>query len=951
MKNNAIPDVTAMAGIPPPPKLGIMRMLDASKKSKQVQGYQYGGEVDDFKYGEPSENGEIEPGTIVSPTYNSDGRLDSGNQAVYKAALSSSKQSAPVTISEYKPSGMRGNRIPVAQTLGDSRATTPSGVQSAEPEIQTSAGAIDTEPGDKVVGSYDASQDANAPKFNQGYVMPSSTSVPKASNYHQTGTIGDVSYNSISSRMASANRYGSNFGSIRDDRGGIYKVSGYQRGGKVAAKDAHPIGPKDTVPAMLQEGEFVLQEPAVNKIKQLKGIHALERLNAGDVQGFQNGGEANKPKLGDLQGMKDIANKIKYPEAYTRGTETPAHGFIGDPTREVKFEGSGNTARPDSSARLSGGKPGLSVASEDAIAYTMQNTQKPPSNYTRVNNVSANDLKLDAGASKTPNRPVDTANIFKEEPVGPKPESAIQKTINANTGVNGSGVKNTKFLSKEGADWLNSLKSPPLQESSFNVPDEGKDTYHRTQASGPNQPKPSSVAPKPGIFSRVSKGAGNVLKGAGNVAGKLAAPITAATEGMHTYSDLRDLKNPEDRANRVEEGVSRATGAIAGGTLGAAAGPVGSILGGVAGYMLPDAVNAAENTATKYYNKLTGKPEVAPNVLASDKAERIRQNKPTEDPVPTAQPKRELATDDTQVAKQNTLVEASNKKDAQNIRATGEAFKKDLANREQLQRTNGPVRSDYAGTPEGEREFMKQAAENMERQQTAIAQQRKAEYDKSPEGKEAAAKQQVRMGILNGYKRAQRILESPYSYGDSTLAAAKEQKDAYDKLQASDAATEAQAKKEAYENRFKDEDQRLQREDHQSRMDYYKAQQNDPKRLLEQQIAQRSLGAANGNQEDAEWIQNYNSQSKGKQNDALGLDYARKLGLPNADSVAAVAQVPTSWLNELTTLLGKPGTSDADKQALKVKFGNVTGLSPALVDAAVAGRYNDLGLNQQNGAE
>lgn len=908
MKNNAIPDVTAMAGIQPPPKLGILRMLDASPKTKQVQGYQSGGEVDDFKYGEPSANGEIEPGSIVGPTYNSDGRLESGDPAVFKAALRSAKQSAPVSINEYKPRGILAGGNPSAQTLGDSRATTPSGTQSAEPDLQISSGSNGAEPGDRVVSTYDASQDANVPKFDSGFILPSSAKVPKASNYHQTGTVGDVSYNGVSSRIASSNPYSSDFGNIRSDRGDTYTLGGYQEGGEATAENPHPIGPKDTVPAMLEEGEFVLTKGAVDTIKQKKGIHALKRLNHGDIQGFQNGEEVFKL---DAPRKALTVTPPKEGELLPRSTEIN----IRSPQRTLN-------ADPIEGSKTVEGK---SVAHKQATVSNIGSQGK---------------------------------GVFEL----PKPKE--------------QGYSYDSF--KENAARTAEKNRPFSTESHFEVPDEGKDTYHRTQAEGPNKPSTSATdplkaresiygrkvveaaydAPK-GIFGKSVRTGGKALGAAAKVAGKVFAPITAINEGMEAYEDNRVLKNPEDKVNRMDEGISRAAGAIAGGTLGAAAGPVGSVLGGAAGYLLPDAVNAVENTATKYYNKFTGKPEVAPNVLASDKADRIRQNRPTEDPVPV-QATRKLATDDMpvvkedQIEKQNSLAEASNQKDIQNIRATGEAFKKDLANREVLQRNNGPVRSDYAGTPEGEREFTKRSAENMERQQNAITEQRQAEYAKTPEGKEAALKQQVREGILKGYKRALHILEAPYSYGDSTLAAAKEQKEAGEKLLANDAAIDAQAKKESYDNRYKDEDQAAQREEHRSRMDYYAAQKNDPKKILEQQVAEHALGAANGVQEDVDWLENYNTQSKGKQNSVVGIDYARKVGLPNAESISLLSQVPSSWLTEFTEGLGemkKKGASEEDRKAYRAIFSRKTGLNDAEIDAAVTGKYNDLALNQQNDSE
>jgi len=849
-------------------------------------------------------------------------------------------------------------------------------VGGAEPELVT--GKFDAnshyEPGNKLTTSFEASSTTSLPKATGSTTMPNATVTPKTSfkplGYAEGGEV---------KALHKAPRK-------------VKGIFGFANGGKVSAVEDHPIGPTDTVPAMLTPGEFVLDKQAVDKIKQLKGIAALKRLNQGDVYGFVSGGGVpddtlkttskaynyRTTTLGDNPTLRELSLKAKYPEAFNPGVENVTHGFDGDPNPpKASLEPPAKQA-----PKLDLKDTGISI--KDAINVNT-GVSRDISHRSNVSDVSKNPL------SQVENR-------------GYEPTSSTQDMVNANTGVSKKGTSSIPVSAAEAAKQggvtkqteiarENFLKrfSKPVNTSSSPyefasatpnagsatpnagsatpnagsaTPNAGSATPNAGSATfnaegrhvstnipgetfvGPKAPK--AVAPKPGIFERagnVAKGVGGAVGAVGKFAMKAAGPVAIAADVLKTRDTISDLDNPEDKAQAKAEMATRLGAAFTGGIAGSRFGGLGAAAGSTLGLVAPDFVThltggrtaedkAAENRARKasgHQNFIDAEAKDASGeaVAAENKAMLDKQ--------------REYGAQPGMITpKEFNEKTSGGTSSSQPLDANAKEW--NAAN----ERKNGPSRNSFADTPEGQAAFDRRAAEWAEGKQQEIADQRQREFGRTPEGKAEAAKEEVRRGIFAAAKQAEKVLSAPYQFADGTVAAATKALETAQKL----IENENQTANTARNQQIADENHRMSVEQHDSQMKHYNELNSSPEKQYENQVNTLKLLAINGDENAKKTLASLPS-SKSTGGGKFGIDKAQKLGLQNVAEIANVADLSNDDVNSILQEAKKirPEHKDADTKKFLSAASTRFTLEPSTISAIIYGKPDELGNLTQHGAE
>jgi hypothetical protein len=828
-------------------------------------------------------------------------------------------------------------------------------VGGAEPELVT--GKFDAnspyEPGNKLTTSFEASSTTSLPKATGSTTMPNATVTPKTSfkplGYAEGGEV---------KALHKAPRK-------------VKGIFGFSNGGDVSAAGEHPIGPTDTVPAMLTPGEFVLDKQAVDKVKQTKGIAALKRLNQGDVYGFSNGGGVpddtlkttskaynhRTPTLGDNPSLQTLSQKLRYPEAFKPGVENVTHGFDKDP--------SSSRTSPEPPARqapkLDLKNPGISL--KDAI---------------NVNTGVSRDVSYRSNVSDVSKDP-----LTQVEKRGFEPRSTTQNTINANTGVSKKGINSIPVSAAEAAkqggvtkqseiareNFLKRFSKPVNTSSSpyefasatptagsatptagsatFNV--EGRHVSTNIPGDafvGPRAPK--AVAPKPGIFERagnVAKGVGGALGTVGKFAMKAATPVAIAADALKTRDTINDLDTTEDKAQAKAEMAARWGSTATGAAVGSLFGPIGSAVGGGVAYFAPEAVThwtggktaedkAEENIARKaseHQNFIDAETKAASGeaVAAENKAMLDKQ--------------REYGAQPGMITpKEFNEKTSGGTSSSQPLDANAKEW--NAAN----ERKNGPSRNSFADTPEGQAAFDRRAAEWAEGKQQEIADQRQREFGRTPEGKAEAAKEEVRRGIFAAAKQAEKVLSAPYQFADSTVAAATKAQEMAQKL----IENENQTANTARNQQIADENHRMSVEQHDSQMKHYNELNSSPEKQYENQVNTLKLLAINGDENAKKTLASLPS-SKPTGGGKFGIDKAQKLGLQNVAEIANVADLSNDDVNSILQEAKKirPDHKDADTKKFLSAASTRYTLEPSTISAIIYGKPDELGNLTQHGAE
>ena len=831
------------------------------------------------------------------------------------------------------------------------RATSGSAGGGSEPDLVT--GKFDTNssysPGSKTTTNFEAASTTSLPKATGSTTMPKSSVTPKTSfrvdGYNNGGEVSD------SEKPATRKSTG---------------ILEFAKRKNPKSDNEHPIGPTDTQPAMLTPGEFVLQKPAVDIIKQVKGIAALKRLNKGDVYGFAKGGLLEKstdpkyktPKLGDIPEMQEVSQRVRYPEAYQPGVETPAHGFKGDPAQEFV-------------------EPKTQVSKAPVKLNTVE-PRMPLKDFINVNTGVARDKSASKGNIGVTRDPVTQVETRAYEP-----PTTVQQHLNDKTGVSGrnkasvpisaaeaakqgGATKQTeiarenflkKFAPKSGTtsvepyDFTN-VKSlnPPASEQPFKT-GSANDTFTRSPEKLVGPKTPRAEVPKVGTVETIGKmlkaapeSGLNALKGGIKVGSKALGPATFLHDAYNLNKVLNNLDDPKDKAQAKAEFAARwgssalgaAVGAGAGAVAGSAAGPhvaaIGSLVGGSLGYFAPDVLT-----------HLTG------GKTAEDKA---RENVATEEAK-----HQQFVEAEERAAEQPGLVD-ENKAMMDSISKTsnqpGHISPKEFNERTealtaamQRQTGSGIARQDFANTPEGQAAYDKQVSEWSERKQQDIADQRYREHLRTPEGRAEADKESARQGIFAAEKQARKVLAAPYQFADSTVAAATKQVEMAEKLLESE---NSKANTDRSQQ-IADENHRMAVEQHESQMKHYDDVNNSAQKQYENKLNELRIRALDG---DADAIKQLNniSTSKSSGTGTIGLEKAQKLGLKDVSEISKVADLTTDDLDSLRQLAKK----EADTQkflasvAASDRFGPL-GLKGSTVLSLITGKQDDLGNLTQNGAE
>lgn len=837
------------------------------------------------------------------------------------------------------------------------RATSGSAGGGSEPDLVT--GKFDTNssysPGSKTTTNFEAASTTSLPKATGSTTMPKSSVTPKTSfrvdGYNNGGEVSD------SEKPATRKSTG---------------ILEFAKRKNPKSDNEHPIGPTDTQPAMLTPGEFVLQKPAVDIIKQVKGIAALKRLNKGDVYGFAKGGLLEKstdpkyktPKLGDIPEMQEVSQRVRYPEAYQPGVETPAHGFKGDPAQEFV-------------------EPKTQVSKAPVKLNTVE-PRMPLKDFINVNTGVARDKSSFKGGTSVTRDPVTQVETRAYEP-----PTTVQQHLNDKTGVSGrnkasvpisaaeaakqgGATKQTeiarenflkKFAPKSGTtsvepyDFTN-VKSlnPPASEQPFKT-GSANDTFTRSPEKLVGPKTPRAEVPKVGTVETIGKmlkaapeSGLNALKGGIKIGSKAFGPATFLHDAYNLNKVLNNLDDTKDKAQAKAEFAARwgssalgaAAGAGAGVVAGSAAGPhgaaIGSLVGGSLGYFAPDVLT-----------HLTG------GKTAEDKA---RENVATEEAK-----HQQFVEAEERAAEQPGLVD-ENKAMMDSISKTsnqpGHISPKEFNERTealtaamQRQTGSGIARQDFANTPEGQAAYDKQVSEWSERKQQDIADQRYREHLRTPEGRAEADKESARQGIFAAEKQARKVLAAPYQFADSTVAAATKQVEMAEKLLESE---NSKANTDRSQQ-IADENHRMAVEQHESQMKHYDDVNNSAQKQYENKLNELRIRALDG---DADAIKQLNniSTSKSSGTGTIGLEKAQKLGLKDVSEISKVADLTTDDLDSLRQQAKKirKNFREADTQkflasvAASDRFGPL-GLEGSTVLSLITGKQDDLGNLTQNGAE
>ena len=285
-----IPDSTNMAKVVPMPKLGILRSLDNQKKGA-IQGFDMGGGV------EP-----VNPNSMFTESGRSG--ETSFTEAVPKNAISASDTvgGKPMTQpfdGKSKTTGdygytnkYNGNDLSVTQRLNS--VPKQDIVAAGNAALKNAALKNSGNPVTPGVNMYSQDTQGNIlkdgvavpPKFpnaiHPGASIPSPTSVePQAPSDSSGGNRAPshITYEDAPDMSVAFTK----------KQPSIY--TGMAQGGILKAREKHPIGKTDTVPAMLTPGEFVVKKDAVNKV----GEKFLRDLNDGKVKGYEDGGDVDRP--------------------------------------------------------------------------------------------------------------------------------------------------------------------------------------------------------------------------------------------------------------------------------------------------------------------------------------------------------------------------------------------------------------------------------------------------------------------------------------------------------------------------------------------------------------------------------------------------------------------------------------------------------------------------------
>ena len=372
------------------------------------------------------------------------------------------------------------------------RATSGSAGGGSEPDLVT--GKFDTNssysPGSKTTTNFEAASTTSLPKATGSTTMPKSSVTPKTSfrvdGYNNGGEVSD------SEKPATRKSTG---------------ILEFAKRKNPKSDNEHPIGPTDTQPAMLTPGEFVLQKPAVDIIKQVKGIAALKRLNKGDVYGFAKGGLLEKstdpkyktPKLGDIPEMQEASQRVRYPEAYQPGVETPAHGFKGDPAQEFvepktqvsKASVKLNTVEPrmplkdfinvnTGVARDKSASKGNIGVTRDPVTQVETRAYEPPTTVqqhlndkTGVSGRNKASVPVSAAEAAKQLPTIDTNKAVNRNPVTQvetqsyKPATPVQEMINSSTGVSGRNKASVPVSAAEAAKQGGATKQTEIARENF----------------------------------------------------------------------------------------------------------------------------------------------------------------------------------------------------------------------------------------------------------------------------------------------------------------------------------------------------------------------------------------------------------------------------------------------------------------------------------------------------
>lgn len=733
-----IPDITNMAKVAPMPKLGILRTLDNQKKGV-VQGFEYGGNVQEALKSSPDVE-PINPNSMFTEAGRTGGT--SFTQAVPKNAISASdtvggkpmKQSfegKPVVPENVSYSNKYGDgNLSISQSLNsvEGSAVAKANQDTAKQNVfsQDTKGNV-LKDGVAIPPKFPEASATGAPRMVetfQPFKGPTPLHKPETPAPVPTGL--NTSDNSVVSQALSDKPEGNLLPistSSREeapDMSGAFtkkKPLGFAKGGILKAREKHPIGKTDTVPAMLTPGEFVVKKDAVDKV----GEDFLKDLNDGKVQGYALEGINDglvKPKFGDLPGAEDVKNRFTYPEAYSPGQENKTHGFKGDP-KAPAYESA----------------PLIESKAQEGIFKTRPST-------VGKENIPVQDNVSVKASSKDFHMPVQQGKELVPAP-GPKQDytptqdkvkiSAEPKPQNFTLSTSG------KELVPAGKNTLPAtLQNIPTMEETARIKANLKDIG----GAGVKAIQPKTFGER---ALGALKGEAGLLK---STAGNLIVP---AAEGYSAYKDMPEL-DTAGKVARVSEAVGRGASSIAGAGLGTALGPLGTLAGGILGAYAPDIV-------AKTYKNVTGKDIGLPSETAQQSREaKQAANVAFED-------KRQAELAKTQDQDRLANIEAQKEKDTD--------FGASLKKQNELNAAN------YAAAQKaGQVAKVTETDPNMKLWQEQVAKntadKKAVEAYNAPGAEKAREEAAIRKGIFRNELMADKMLASPYAYGKESLDAAKD---------------------------------------------------------------------------------------------------------------------------------------------------------------------------------